>query len=48
MTRSHQVDKAGNEPGIKFIADLKKEKDIKVAVTGTSMRQYYGHQIDLQ
>ena len=30
-----KFDKAGNEQAMKFIADLKKEKDIKVAVTGT-------------
>lgn len=29
-----KFDKAGNEQAKKFIADLKKEKDIKVAVTG--------------
>lgn len=30
-----QFDAAGNEQAKKFIADLKKEKDIKVSVTGT-------------
>jgi hypothetical protein len=29
-----KFDKAGNEQAMKFIADLKKEKDIKVSVTG--------------
>lgn len=30
-----RFDKAGNDQAQKFIADLKKEKDIKVTVTGT-------------
>jgi len=30
-----KFDNAGNEQAKKFIADLKKDKDIKVAVTGT-------------
>jgi hypothetical protein len=30
-----RFDKAGNEQAKKFIADLKKENDIKVTVTGT-------------
>ena len=29
------LDKAGNEQARKFIAEMKKDKDIKVAVTGT-------------
>jgi hypothetical protein len=30
-----KLDKAGNDQAKKFIADLKKEKDIRVAVTGS-------------
>jgi hypothetical protein len=29
-----KLDKAGNEQAKKFIADLKKEKDVRVVVTG--------------